>query len=291
MHTGLTVRKIRKRKHIPANSIYKDLLSRSSYYKYESGISETNANYFLEILNRLNVSLDEFQHTMDEGEGTDINYEWLLRQYRVAIYDNDPEMIKQIMKKINDEYSLEKNLKSQHMVTLGNAILKKMNHDPNLEPERKELVGYLFMNENWMHYELVLFNNIFFLADLPVIDMLFKRIEGNMEIYQNISKDIDEISLITCHIIEMAIMEDDEEMTSKYYHFLMHNEVINSNKRGMFAKSVANFYMGIYYILNDDYVRGYDLCKKVLDTFAFLEMTGELNQYNEILNRVMKKIK
>lgn len=74
MKTGELVKQIRTEKGIKAKSVYDGLLSRSMYYKYESGLVETTADTFLYILNRLNIEAAEFSRVFSVLDKSNSEY-------------------------------------------------------------------------------------------------------------------------------------------------------------------------------------------------------------------------
>ena len=62
MKTGEVIRYLRVSKNIKANVLYFNILSRPAILKFEKGISDTTTEKLFLILNRLNVTLEEFYY-------------------------------------------------------------------------------------------------------------------------------------------------------------------------------------------------------------------------------------
>jgi len=60
MDIGSTIELIRQNKNIPIKSLIGEVMSRAHYYRITNGQSDMTVKNFFNILERLNVSLEEF---------------------------------------------------------------------------------------------------------------------------------------------------------------------------------------------------------------------------------------
>ncbi|WP_407882913.1 helix-turn-helix domain-containing protein [Furfurilactobacillus curtus] len=284
MHTGSTIRQIRLDKQLKANTVYDNLLSRSMYYKYEHGQVETNAASFLEILERLNVTLDEFQLMFNDQDHEREDYQSLVVRNNNAFISGDEATIQLVVKEANQHYLKTNNLKFKHLALLGAGLIKRLRRETNFEPESTEILNYLFKNENWMYYELTLFNNSFFMFDINVVDMLFKRVLQRMDFYKQLNTEHDEVTLMICNIVLKAIEDGAMNVANRFFVLLKHRK---RNVTDMFSRSVLMFYEGIDQIFHGQRNQGIAQAERTINIFESLEMTNAATQHQAILQRVL----
>ena len=65
MQIGEVIGAIRKNKNLKSKDVYKGILSRPAISRFEKGNSDTTADKFLQILDNLNLSLEEFHFLYD----------------------------------------------------------------------------------------------------------------------------------------------------------------------------------------------------------------------------------
>lgn len=158
MKTGQIIKVLRTNKGIKAKDVYDKVLSRSMYYKYESGLVETTADTFVKILGRLNVNVSEFSHyfnlTADE-------YSWankMARKAREAYDKNDHTTLSATLAEVTAQYRDDPSLKLAHQRAFAQASLLKLttNTTQNTTRFREQLqipIRYLKRVEHWGVYE------------------------------------------------------------------------------------------------------------------------------------------
>lgn len=66
MYLGKDFKKIRNNRTSSQAEITSNIISQSTYSKFESGIRDVNANIYLQLLHRLNISSEEFEYVRND---------------------------------------------------------------------------------------------------------------------------------------------------------------------------------------------------------------------------------
>lgn len=151
---GRTLRQLRQGKHISLSSIADDYLSKSQISRFERGESEITCARLINILDKLNVSLDEFLvfHNKDHTD-TEI-FRHLVHYIRQEYSANRIDNLVQLLSGTS-QFQL-----SSFEKTMIKSII--FTHDSSFKPSEEEignLTDYLFQVEKWGYYEMILLGN------------------------------------------------------------------------------------------------------------------------------------
>lgn len=214
MKTGTLIKQIRQAKKISTKTIYQDIMSKSMYYKFESGKNDTTSSNLLNMLNRLNMSLKEFQYLI-QGNQLPAYQENFQRMY-LAVYRQDIADLQKMsdhMKLVQKENT---QLKNKHLQILIELYIEKMS-DQKLNSEKVNLIkDYLLKCDSWYYYEWALFNNSIFIFDIATIDSLFEQTLTNLEKYQVHNAFGNESVLFIANLLSFLIQKQEIGLANKY---------------------------------------------------------------------------
>ena len=170
-------------------------MSRSTYTRFAEGKTHISVNLFMNIIDRLNLSLGEFDYIKNGYRNT------LLYQFnRNAMKDVLNGDIKSLLlisdelypniNKNNNQYNKYFNLycainilineiRAKHG-KLSNSALKHKN-----KPFVISLKNYLLKRYTWTRYEMVLFNDIYFIFNVNIVNIFVKRTIKNLRKYNH----------------------------------------------------------------------------------------------------------
>lgn len=150
---GKTLRKVREGKQISISSIADEHLSKSQISRFERGESEISCIRLINILDKLNISIEEF----------------------LILHDKDytkTEIFANLVQHIRKEYSTQKidniikllsnTSLNEFEKTMIKSIIHTMDNDCAIKPTKDEILkvtDYLFKFENWGYYEIILLGN------------------------------------------------------------------------------------------------------------------------------------
>ena len=179
---GKTLRKIRQNKQVSICSISDENLSKSQISRFERGESEISCIRLINILDKLNISIEEFM-IIHNDDSTRIDKFAKLVQYIRKAYSE--QRLDNIMKLLSNssEYSLN---------NLERIMVKSIIHtlDSRIKPEKSEmvkLVDYLFKVEYWGCYEIMLLGNCARTIEYTSFFLLTKEMLENY-IYSSLNK-------------------------------------------------------------------------------------------------------
>ena len=148
---GKTLRKIRKNKQVSICSISDENLSKSQISRFERGESEISCIRLINILDKLNISIEEFM-IIHNDDSTRIDKFAKLVQYIRKAYSEQ---------RLDNIIKLLSNSSKYPLNNLEKTMVKSIIHtlDSRIKPEKNEivkLVDYLFKVEYWGYYEIML---------------------------------------------------------------------------------------------------------------------------------------
>jgi len=181
---GETVNEIRKNKHIPVSVVCSNYIAKSTYTRCIQNKTNISADIFLEFLDNLNVTFEEFEYIRN-NHSKDI-YITLMEQIKVAFESQNLIKLKEVKL-----FCIEKNnkhtLKFKHLALLCDLLLEKMLDPSTVVTQPNELINYLLKIDQWYHYELTLFNNCLFICSPNLIDTVIKNISKNYTHFLNLN--------------------------------------------------------------------------------------------------------
>ena len=191
---------LRKSKHIPVKQIIGKNISNSQYHRFINDESEVSFSKFLFMLDQINITLEEF--VFIAFKQTDPLKEGMLNIKR-SFESGDISNLKILSENFKHEYAQTNQVKFEHLSIISNCLIIKFqtNAVGSNNSELKLLTKYLLNVENWGHYELVLFNNTFFLYDINTILILFKKAKKTSEHYKDLFHHTQELFKLYSNII------------------------------------------------------------------------------------------
>lgn len=201
---GQTLRKIRKSKNISITQLEDSCLSKSQISRFERGESEISCIRLINLLNKLNVTIDEFISI--HNNNTLPHFPTLINNIRKLYSRNDVESLK-ILLNANSKYTTN---------SLENTMLKSLLYTltPDISPSEEELLeltDYLFSVEIWGFYEIVLLGNCVRTLNYNTVFLLTKEMLKNYHF--SVSNKTNKI-LVTQLSINCLISSIDNEIFS-----------------------------------------------------------------------------
>lgn len=162
---------LRKMKGIAINQIVGDDISHSQYHRFVSGKSDITLTKFLKMLNQVNVRFDEFLFICNQGEEDFQYYMQLIKQSFEAKEISD---LRNLAHKCHVLFEKSNTLKFHHLFLIAKALEKRISNQSESYQEADEISNYLLNVTSWTHYEIVLFNNTFFIFKIELVNLLLK---------------------------------------------------------------------------------------------------------------------
>ena len=173
---------LRKDKNIKIEEAIGNSMSRASFNRYINGKTDLYTSHFLELLEKLHISLEEIEF-MCNGY-TDNVEKQLMKELKHAFEDQNIHELNFILQHCRNEYALDKNVLYSHLASLTEVLLARLEHK-NIDLKENELYKYLVKTETWTRYELVMFNNSMFYFDAEALKQILPKAINKLAYYIN----------------------------------------------------------------------------------------------------------
>lgn len=286
MNIGQTIKTIRLNKNIKVNNLYSSLLSRQAALKFESGASDTTVSKFLIILDRLNLSLEEFQSLYLSSDNKNFYY---TTQYINLFYKKDIEALKSLSKEAEIEYKKTNLEKFNHYSALTLLMIDYLsNKEETNHLALKVIVDYLFTCEEWGYYEITLFTNSLIYIPSEFVDIVYPRVKKKFMLTENLLRYRNEAAIILFNILEKKILGKDVKKIKLYLTEL--HEIKDSTLDNMYIQTMIKYFTVISSpIINKDVQE--DIKQQIIviiDFFNFIELKSKAEQCQAFFERVQE---
>lgn len=286
MGIGKLIRELRLNKKILAKDLYRNILTRAAVVKFEKGDSDTSSEKLFEILNRLNITLEEFFYLyFKKSYGDKMNLS--PSEYMVAFYNRDLKMLEKISELSEIQYLKSGNIRYLHNKIISNTLMDSiMNKEHYSSESDTEIIkSYLINCDYWGYYELTLFiNTLSFYSD-EFIDITYKKTRAHLNTYNKLIRYRNEISILLLNILEKNFRSGNFTSAKSYYNEL--KKIKNTSLDNMYYQAMIAYFGKLL-----EYVEGEKEAEKevnkIIEIFLFLEMKHKAIQCKHLYEDVKK---
>lgn len=265
---GKTLKKIRKDKNIPIQFICDGIMDPGNYWRLENGQIESSFSTVLKLLERMNLSIEEFAEEFPLNSNSHKIHETEL----VTFFKNkDLQKLKALKERIADDLKRNKTMKLTHLYYLTDIYIAKIDENWDAQVSSEQLRKYLAKSNNWNSYELALLNNILFIYELDVSYLFYKTAVSK---YSQINKE--KMIPLTLNMMALAIQHNDKE---KLIYILSILETIELDEKSSYERltqkwgiQIANYYLS----KNSTYLLK---AEKIVDIFLQIDMKDTHHLY------------
>ena len=267
---GKTLRKVREGKQVSINSISNKHLSKSQISRFERGESEISCIRLINILDKLNISLDEFLILYDNDYTKTETFIKLIQYIR---QEYATQNIKNITKLLFDtsDYDLDpfkKTMIKSIIYTMDNTIKPT-------EGELLKLTDYLFKVEKWGYYEIILLGNCVSTIEYTSYFLLTIEMLKNY-IYSSLNKT--NKRLVTQLAINCLILSIDKEKFHNCTFLIAEITKLLDNELNYYEQTVFLYAKG-YFEFKKNLDTGVEKMKQAIQVFDILEEQNMKSQY------------
>lgn len=273
---GETFRTLRKERGFTLKSVSENIISYSYLSKFENGTSDITLSNFIRLLERLNITLDEFLYF---NEAQIPSYVQLLNKLVKPYAEND---IGELTKYYDEELVLyqQTNISYHNCNRIMIAALIK-DLDPNFNIDQVDIdfyVDYLFNCSYWSTYEVSLFGNALFLFTEESLLLLVDEVKTRLNEYKVAQRNIrDLISLIenACLILlRKRNVKKAKELSAFLESYL--------SSKHYFEKTRKLFIDGIILIREDKMGEGVQKAQEAINIMHSIDRSFALNHQREL---------
>ncbi|MGX7420247.1 Rgg family transcriptional regulator [Carnobacterium gallinarum] len=242
---GEVFKEFRISKHETLNSVAKDIVSVSQLSKFERGKNEITLLKFYKLLERINVSIEEFTLSLNLYE-TD-SFIDILKEVRHYYQENNVNKLIFLFK--NESFLYKEEGQVSHK--LNSICIKQFIYDLEegsnfyiTNNDRIFFKNYLNSVDMWTHYELLLFANSFKILDLKSSVKLSKYMIQNIDIFKSIFQYKKILIEILLNIFLLCIENRDRKL-ALYYKKIISNFLLIEETL-LYEKTIFLFMSGLY---------------------------------------------
>lgn len=274
---GQTLRKIRKSKNISITQLGDGCLSKSQISRFERGESEISCIKLINLLNKLNVTIDEFVSIHNNNMLP--QFPALINNIRKLYSRNDVESLKTLL-----------NANSKYITNhLENTMLKSLLYTltPDISPSEEELLelsDYLFSVEIWSFYEIVLLGNCIRTLNYSTVFLLTKEMIKSYHF--SVNNKTNKI-LVTQLSINCLISSIDNEIFSNCQFLIKEIENLLRDELNFYEETIFIYANGYY-----EYKLGLRTGKEKMEkSLKVLELLDKHNLYSSYKEHYLEHIK
>lgn len=281
---GVIIKEFRISKKIKSETLYKDLLSRQARSNFEKGYSDTTVSKFFIMLNRLNISLEEFYVASTQNEDAELH---LFHNIAPVFYSKDKKGLNSLIEKLEGEYQKTNNVKYLHYKIMAQNVLSTLNNEPQ-SAEFEVLRNYLINCDSWGYYEIMLFSNSLNYFSQELIDIVFKQVQNTLKKYYMMQRYKNEYSMLLLNIIYKNLQEFNLPQVRKYFkEYDQLNELLQND---MYYQSMRKFFYEVICVCADKDHSTHEL-EKVISYLGYFNMKNKQKQCIELLEELNFHVK
>lgn len=277
MNFGQTVEFIRHQKNFSIKQICGDYLSRQTYYRFVKNEIDISSKKLFYILNNLNVNVDEFLFINNNFQSS----QDFLDMENLKFYFENKDIQK--LNSLLDDYSTKSTVKEQVFYSLISILIGRLTNK-HFDSEEEYLKKYLINIETWTHYETILFNNSMFVFENDFIELVFSKVNYNLNKYSTLRYYGNESIRM---FINMIILYIDRQDLRRAKLTLETVKSLKINDDCLYEKSCIIFFDEVLNFL-DKKSRNLDRCNSIITFFRSVGSTSIANMFGLYLENIAK---
>ena len=276
---GHLLKLLREQKGISQFDLSDGILSKNHLSKSERGENDISFQTLLKLLDRLNISLFEFELLLDKIQD---NQSTFLKDLSIAVANNDLYLLNELLIREIELKSKSNNIRHKHNVILLKAYIDKFSNTPLNHHEIQEIIQYILTVDECGRYEISLFGNFVGFMSSDMRHKLVKMIYRKSQLFcseKNYTEIFTRILLNVCYadIMEkkfnsvrevIDIIEKHLNLTELYY-----------------EKNQCKFFKGLYLIGTQNKEEGEKLCKKCIEYFYFMNDISKAIEHQKVFTK------
>ena len=275
MGHGEFIKKIRQEKHLTQKELAEGILSKNFLSKFERGESKITSEIFLKLLERLNVSLDEFEQLVTSKH----SQKEFLQKLETFKSQKDGYLLENLKAEEKQLFQSDRNRRHLHNQFLVEAHLQYLQGKTIDVKQKRVIQSYLFEVEEWGDYEWELFGNIVFCLSTKethlYLDSIFRK--------ARLGKQDTMHKRMLCRILLNIFLEDIEANPSEASQVEAYLTELLQDEEFYYEKIRFYYLQGILHIYQGHVDKGKLECMKMIDIFYQLKEYKKVSQYREYL--------
>lgn len=276
---GHLLKLLREQKDLSQSDLSDGILSKNHLSKIERGENDISFQTILKLLDRLNISLFEFELLLDKTQN---NQSTFLKDLSIAILNNDLYLLNELLTREIELKSKSNNIRHKHNVILLKAYINKFSNTAFNHHDIQKIIQYILTVDECGRYEISLFGNFVGFMSSDMRHKLMKMINRKSQLFhsdKNYTEIFTRILLNVCYADLMeAKFNSAREVIDIIENHLNHTELY-------YEKNQCNFFKGLYLIGTKNRDEGEKLCKKCIEFFYFMNDISKAIEHQKVFNK------
>lgn len=217
-YIGPTLRQLRKSKNMTLQDVAHNIISYPFLSKVERGQGELSAYKLLNILDKLNVRVDEFDLMNNILSNSDNSQCSFINTLRTATTSDDLYWIHKLLDEQHEAYKQTNNPRHHHNSILLKQYINRLSELDYDTKDQKIISDYLGSVENWGYYELTLFNNSMFFMSADTLICLSNTAFKKADFFSKLNNHRHLLATVIINIIETLIESNKIEEIPLFIH-------------------------------------------------------------------------
>lgn len=280
---GALFKKFRLSKKLTLKDVAGDFLSVSFLSKFERGESEISLSRFFLLLERLDVSIEEFYGILANERATAT--EKLLDKVSSAFYQGNSFALEKFYQAEMKKYEETKQKTFLYNAIMIESFLVNLTNQPIANEKMMAISDYLFSIEQWGKRELIIFGNSLSALNDKVIEALAREILFKTTLFgSNEANQKARIELLI-NIVAIFLERDLLDLAKNYLDLI---QQLGIPETALYDRMEYQFVLGIYLFKSGKKEQGKQKMMAVLATLKTFEAENlglaHERVYEELIN-------
>lgn len=286
MYYGNFFRELRNEKRMSIIEVSEGILSVGQLSKFERGLNDVSLSKFVKLLNRINITLEEFDLLCNNYEKS--NLQQIVKQIRKAYTNRDTE---ELLRLSNEEYSKWQqtgNINNRYNYLMISIMNDELNDCKTVKDEDVELLtDYLFAIDDWTYYEIVLFGNSISAIPIQTVIILSEEISRKTKFFQSNNEHRKMIIHILLNANLICLLNDKIDQS---YQFQQEIDQLINSQTYLYEKNLLMYSEGLYLLKINKIAEGTKKVNRALEICRELESFKLADSYMTYFNEIMASI-
>ncbi|MBP1042233.1 hypothetical protein I6N95_14535 [Vagococcus sp. BWB3-3] len=284
MMYGEEFKKIRIEKQLTISETASGIMSISLLSKFERGLCEITVSKFVKILDRVNVTLSEFELIVSNFQKSRMMQ--LLDELRESYLKKEYTKIEAIMANESALWKDTRHVRHRYNYIMFSIVYDELRDENTTSEEDIEfLTDYLFSIEDWTQYELILYGNSVAGIKFDAMMLLSNELIHKTRYFQNNSAHRKMIAQILLNSAIVCLMKDELEISLK---FQTDVSKLLTSEHYLHERNVLNYLNGIYLYKKGEIIEGQQKVDAALSIFRKLDSDHLATNFSEFFEDMKK---
>jgi len=281
---GKTFREIRKQKNLTLQYIAKDIMSVSMISKFERDEADVTLSRIIPILDRMNVTLEEFLYTHNEFKKSE--FRETLSLVIKAYQQSNLTLISRIIEEEEEKFNKTEIVDFKMNSLMFKAIRSDLTGEQLTQESIDFVVNILWSLEVWGEYEVTIYGNMIKVINIESVILLSKEIFKKSKRYARLTSHRADIYGIMINTI-IVCLEKNKNEESMF--FLTEVKKSNIPEQFIYEKLIFKYLDGLLELGKGNIKNGYNLADEVIRIFTFAESNSNVMIYSKYLDEFIQK--